>query len=132
MKHLILVRGLPGSGKTTFAELLDELSDVALYSADYWFYNEQGEYVFDATKLDEAHSNCIGSVEFDMADGISPIIVHNTLTTEAEVLVYTKLAEKYGYQVTSLIVENRHGSKSVHLVPDSTLEKMRRRFSIKL
>ena len=32
----------------------------------------------------------------------------------------------------SLIVENRHGGKNVHGVPDETLEKMEQRFSIKL
>ncbi len=36
---------------------------------------------------------------------------------------YLKLAEKYDYKVVSLIVENRHGNKSVHNVPDETMEK---------
>jgi hypothetical protein len=45
---------------------------------------------------------------------------------------YLKLAEKYDYKVVSLIVENRHGNKSVHNVPDETMEKMRNRFEIKL
>ena len=45
---------------------------------------------------------------------------------------YYELAEKYGYAVFSLIVENRHGGKNVHNVPEETLEKMRNRFEIKL
>jgi hypothetical protein len=45
---------------------------------------------------------------------------------------YYELAEKYGYQVYSLIVENRHGSTSIHSVPDDTLDKMEKRFEILL
>jgi hypothetical protein len=45
---------------------------------------------------------------------------------------YFKLAEKYGYKVVSLIVENRHGGKNVHGVPEDKLEIMKNRFEIKL
>jgi len=45
---------------------------------------------------------------------------------------YMDLAVKYGYQVVSLIVENRHGNSSVHNVPDETIEKMKSRFEISL
>jgi hypothetical protein len=45
---------------------------------------------------------------------------------------YYDLAAKYGYKVFSIIVENRHGGKNVHGVPDEKLEIMKNRFSIKL
>ena len=45
---------------------------------------------------------------------------------------YIDLAKKYGYQVTTLIVENRHGNRNVHNVPDETLDRMRQRFEVKL
>jgi hypothetical protein len=45
---------------------------------------------------------------------------------------YFKLAEKYQFKVVSLIVENRHGGKNVHGVPDDKLEIMKNRFEIKL
>jgi len=45
---------------------------------------------------------------------------------------YFKLAKTYGYQVVTMIIENRHGSKNIHNVPDETIEKMRNRFQIKL
>lgn len=60
------------------------------------------------------------------------IFVANTFTQEWEMEDYFNLAEKYSYQVVSLIVENRHGGKNVHDVNDETLEKMRNRFQIKL
>jgi hypothetical protein len=45
---------------------------------------------------------------------------------------YYELAKQYGYKVTSVIVENRHGSESIHDINISTMNKMRNRFSIKL
>lgn len=62
----------------------------------------------------------------------SKIFVANTFTQEWEMEEYFKLAEQYGYQVVSLIVENRHGNKNIHSVPDETLFKMKERFQIQL
>jgi hypothetical protein len=42
------------------------------------------------------------------------------------------LAIKYGYYVTSIIVENRHGGVNEHGVPEDKIELMRNRFEIKL
>jgi len=60
------------------------------------------------------------------------IAVSNTFTQEWEMEDYYKLAEKYNYKVVSLIVENRHGGKNVHGVPEDKLEIMKNRFEIKL
>jgi hypothetical protein len=67
-----------------------------------------------------------------MKDDIPTIIVSNTFTQEWEMEVYYLLAEEMGYQVTSLIVENRHGGQNVHGVPEDKLKAMRDRFEIKL
>lgn len=45
---------------------------------------------------------------------------------------YYELAEKYGYVVFSLIVENRHGGVNEHGVPEDKLEQMKNRFEVKL
>jgi hypothetical protein len=60
------------------------------------------------------------------------IAVSNTFTQKWEMEDYFKLAEKYGYKVVSLIIENRHGGKNVHGVPDDKIEIMRNRFEISL
>jgi len=67
-----------------------------------------------------------------MENGINKLIVSNTFTEEWEMDAYYKLAEKLGYMVTSIIVENRHGNKSVHDVPQETINRMNNRFDIKL
>lgn len=133
MKNLILLRGLPGSGKSTTAKLLGAgSSGTAHYEADMFFMRD-GEYNFDVTQIKEAHKWCQSSVERTMFLGHnSTIIVSNTFTQEWEMEVYYKLAEEWGYRVTSLIVENRHEGVNIHGVPQETLDKMKQRFEIKL
>jgi hypothetical protein len=60
------------------------------------------------------------------------IVVSNTFTQEWEMDWYFKIAKKYDYKVFSIIVENRHGGKNVHGVPDEKLEIMKNRFEISL
>ena len=91
-----------------------------------------GEYKFDVTKLKNAHSWCQDMVYMDMLKDVPTIVVSNTFTQEWEMEAYYKLAKEHGYTVFSLIVENRHGGKNTHGVPDDKLEIMKNRFEVKL
>ena len=129
MKTLILLRGLPGSGKTTLAKsLAGEHIEADMYFVD----KETGAYNFDGSKLKNAHNWCKDVVDHWMKDGIQRIIVSNTFTQEWEMEAYYLLAETYGYIVHSVIVENRHGGVNEHGVPDEKLKQMKDRFEIKL
>lgn len=128
-KHLFLLRGLPGAGKTTLAILIGGLH----LEADMYFVNTDGNYDFDATKLKYAHDWCKSKVEKGMTDlNQSRIIVSNTFTQEWEMQPYYDLAKEHGYKVYSLIVENRHGGVNEHGVPEDKLEIMKQRFEVKL
>jgi predicted kinase len=137
MKKLFLVRGLPGSGKSTFAQALVG-SDFLVCEADKFFYDKEGNYNFDATKLKEAHESCRNRVETYMKDSLvndqfyREIAVSNTFTREWEMQAYIDLAAQYDYRVFSIIVENRHGNSNVHGVPDEVVKNMKDRFEIKL
>ena len=137
-KVLYIVRGLPGSGKSTFAEKLVG-ADFLVCEADKYFINKDtGEYNFDPSKIKEAHKYCQNLVETYMSDSLvndqwyRQIAVSNTFTQEWEMQPYFDLAKKYDYTVFVVIVENRHGGKNVHGVPDDKLEIMKNRFEIKL
>lgn len=67
-----------------------------------------------------------------MGFGVESIAVANTFTQDWESKPYIELAKEFGYMVHSIVVENNHGCKSVHNVPQETMEKMRKRFTIKL
>lgn len=90
---------------------------------------QDGEYKFDATKLKQAHAWCQDKTEAWMRNGYN-VVVSNTFTQEWEMEAYYKLAEKYDYQVHSLIVENRHNGLNKHGVPADKLEQMKNRFEI--
>ena len=127
MKELFLLRGLPGSGKSTLAKSIGGKH----FEADMYFMKD-GEYKFDFTKLKEAHNWCAIQTQKAMVDDEAKIIVSNTFTQEWEMQLYYELAERHGYRVHSLIVENRHGGVNIHGVPEDKLEQMKNRFELKL
>ena len=133
MKELFLLRGLPGSGKSTLAK---SIGGIHIESDMYFMVDN--EYQFDVTRLKDAHQWCQEGVEKSMIGLNNPeittqrITVSNTFTQEWEMLPYYDLAEKHGYKVYSLIVENRHGGVNEHGVPEDKLEIMKNRFEVKL
>lgn len=136
-KNLYIVRGLPGSGKSTFALNLVG-ADFLVCEADKYFMVD-GEYKFDGSKLKDAHEFCRNTVETYMRDNVEAndqfyrqIAVSNTFTQEWEMQPYFDLAKKYGYTVFTIVVENRHHGVNHHGVPDEALTRMRDRFEIKL
>jgi predicted kinase len=131
-KILYIVRGLPSSGKSTFAKSLVKSKDYCHKEADMFFIDDDGNYNFNPSKLKEAHQWCQEEIEFLMRLGHTSVVVSNTFTQEWEMEPYNKLAEKYNYIVFSVIIENRHGGVNTHGVPEDTIEKMKNRFEIKL
>ncbi|AZF89733.1 hypothetical protein QE332_gp122 [Pseudomonas phage vB_PaeM_LCK69] len=135
-KIMYIIRGLPGSGKSSLAEILynktwESGRQASICEADD-YQMEFGKYVWKAERVVESHKKCMDKARWSMEIGLDAVIVSNTSTREREVAPYIDMAEEFGYTVISLIVENRHGNKSVHDVPESTMEAMRNRFSVKL
>jgi predicted kinase len=127
-KELYIVRGLPGSGKSTFASSLTPNH----WESDMYFINEYGEYKFNPDEIKNAHQWCRDMVEGAMKHNLSKIAVSNTFTQEWEMKPYHKLAELYGYKVFHIVVENRHGGVNIHNVPEEVFYKMKMRFEINL
>ena len=132
MKTLYIVRGVPGSGKSTFAK---SIGGIHIEADQFFMIN--GKYNFDITKLKLAHKYCQNQTEAWMkTDGAQvnndKIVVSNTFTQEWEMKPYFELAEKYGYIVFTVIVENRHGRKNIHDVPEDKVQQMKDRFEFKL
>jgi len=129
MNTLVLLRGLPGSGKSTAAKLFNKAPH---FEADMYFMDADGNYQFDFTKIKDAHNWCRHSTMDAMKKGYPVVVVSNTFTQEWEMEAYYLLAEELGYMVVSMIVENRHDGKNIHGVPEDKLEIMKNRFEIKL
>lgn len=122
---LVIVRGIPGSGKSTFSnKLLNILENSVHYETDQYFVVD-GQYVFDRKKLGQNHEMCFNDAMMALMGG-KTVIVSNTFTTMNEMNRYIKLAEWYS---SGLIVVNmNYNFKSVHDVPSKTLEYMKKRY----
>jgi predicted kinase len=132
MTTLYLIRGVPGSGKSTFAQSLRSAGVVTeVFEADQFFVNAEGDYKFNPSHLYDAHAVCQDRTELYLREGFS-VAVSNTSTTEKEVETYRKIAKKHNAYFVSIIVENRHGGVNVHNVPEEKIQQMKNRFSVKL
>ena len=130
-KILYLVRGCPGSGKTTFANTLSN-GEYPVLAADDYHYDDEGNYNWDPKNLHKAHKYCKDKTHEKMKEEYDKIFVCNTFVKESELKPYYVLANKMGYDVFSVVVENRHGNKNIHGVPNDTIKRMKDKFSIKL
>lgn len=93
-KIMIIMRGLPGSGKSTRAR--DFGGQV--FSTDDFFV-EDGVYRFDPKKIAINHAANQERVRAACIQGISPVVVDNTNTQKWEARPYVHLARLYGYLV---------------------------------
>lgn len=123
--EVIIMVGTPGSGKSTYTSRRYPAPIVC--SADH-FFEREGEYKFDPSKLPEAHAACLRKFASHVAlQAFSTIIVDNTNTTEVEIAPYYALAKAYGYNVKIVRMkcapEVAH-ARNVHGVPLPAIKAM--------
>lgn len=129
---LYLIRGVSGAGKSTFANSLYRSQLVAgVIEADDYFTNADGDYLFNPQNLGRAHHKCkTRTMAFLLSN--QSVAVSNTSVDRLDVETYQLIAKDCGANFVSIIVENRNDTKSIHSVPEKTLERQRARFNIKL
>jgi predicted kinase len=136
-KQIFLIGGLPGSGKTTQAErIVENLEDVttsfAIFEADDFFLDANGNYKFHPELIHHAHELCQKRTEQAMLESTDLIIVANTFTRKWERQPYEKLAARYGYNlvfkwIDSGLSDEELAARNVHDVPVDVIAKMRAR-----
>jgi hypothetical protein len=100
-KVLVLMRGVPSSGKTYRAMELAKGNAELIFSADQYFGSSVQEYSanFNVELLSAAHKSCQGKVAEALKAGLSLAIVDNTNLTAKECLPYFTMAVANGYAV---------------------------------
>ena len=131
---LIIVRGVSGSGKSTFADFLSDNFRTNSYSddldnyprkfeADQWFVDNDEPW--NPRYLATAHEWCQAEVRKSLQAGYVTI-VSNTTTTKKELDPYIKIATDLGVQYFVLISDSNYNN--VHGVDDDKLRKQAQRF----
>lgn len=133
IKSIFLLRGLPGSGKSTAATALSENGLYPVFAVDDYFTDpENGAYQFAYDKNHLAYKNCLINTEAAMEGSLEKIFIANTFTLEWEMEPYFELASKYHYRIFVMTIENRHGSENIHAIPKEQLVKMAEKYSVVL
>ena len=120
---LTLIRGLPGSGKSTYAETLVDARPVLL-DADQYFM-EDGVYRFDPSSIKLAHEWCQATTKRYLSTN-NNVVVANTFTKIWEMQPYFDMAQDLGLQVTVVKTVGEFGS--IHDVPSEHISIMRGRW----
>lgn len=127
MPSLIVLRGLPGSGKTTFAK--NNFPDYIRVAVDD-FFEARGE--FDHRLLRDAHASCQTRALEGLKAGKN-VCVHNTNTQTWEINPYLQMAARTGatlqvIQINSGLSDEELAARNVHSVSAEKICNMRRRW----
>lgn len=136
---MVLMRGLPGSGKSTVAkQIIDatvkENYNNHIFSTDDYFMTRNG-YRFVRDNLNDAHLWNQKRVKQELLKGTSPVIVDNTNTQIWEMQVNVINASENGYilhvvesQSSWAFNPNKLASKNSHGVPLDHITNMLHRY----
>lgn len=129
MKKLIILRGLPGSGKSKVAEEMKSMG-AFVYSTDDFFMKD-GQYVFDPARLPEAHTNCQQRVLTALSTEAPLVVVDNTHSRFWEFCLCAQMGAVFGYDVEVRTIGGRsyedvrkYAQRSMHKVPELAILKM--------
>ena len=103
-RQLIVVRGCPGTGKSTLSTVLAQEAEAkgilsVICSCDD-FFMVKGEYKFEGSKLALNHSKCLDKARKAIDQGINRIIIDNTNVCLSEFKAYIQYALNADYIVT--------------------------------
>jgi len=119
---LFIIRGLPGSGKSTYAKALLANGMVSQHlEADEFMTDDQGNYKFDPSILQKCHQQCQMWVKYYLDKGEN-VAVANTFTRKWEIVPYTRMG--YTFEVITMTGEY----KNIHGVPDQVIKQMKHRW----
>ena len=133
---MVLMRGLPGSGKSYAARALtDGVPGAVVFSTDDFFRTAHGGYAFEPRLLPEAHAWNQRRAATAVQAGTPLIVIDNTNLMLWEMAPYAELAVRGGYAVELRVATTPWADdpaecarRCTHGVPLQTLMAMDSRF----
>lgn len=127
---ILILRGLPGSGKNTFAEE----HGYKVVDSDSFFMVD-GEYRFDPSRLDESHAKCFHTYLKLLANDVRRIAVCNTNITRAQYTPYVLAARAMGRGDDLAMLHTRCDietaiDRNIHNVPPHVIGAMNALFEV--
>jgi len=120
--HLIIIRGIAGSGKSTMAQVFLDKIEAEHFEADMFFINDNDEYIFEPSQISDAHDWCKRETRKALMQGKN-VIVSNTFITLWEMKPYLDM------KCASLAIYEAKGDYgSIHDVPDKVINRMKRKW----
>lgn len=120
--RLIIVRGLPGSSKSSFC---NKIYPNILHLENDMFHYHSGEYEYNQYKMRDAINWCVRTCEDALKNNMD-VVISNTFTRKAFVDSYKRLAEKYGAKFT--VYRMMGNFNNIHDVPQNVLDNMKNNF----
>ena len=127
MSTLTIMRGLPGSGKSSWVRKYRPVEKVL--SADDFFMTSKG-YAFYPGGLIEAHARVLCGL-LDALDAGEDVVVDNTHSRLCEFMVPLHIARKFDADVTVVSLydggmsNEELAARNIHHVPLMVIERMR-------
>lgn len=123
---LTLIRGLPGSGKSSYAKsIVLGASQITAHLEADMYHMVRGVYQFDPNNVKAAHEWCFNATKVLLNSGVQ-VVVSNTFTMLWEMQRYLDLAQELGTWCVVYRCTGKYGN--VHDVPADVLAKMAERF----
>jgi predicted kinase len=120
---VIIMRGIPGSGKSTFAK--QKYPSATVCSADHYFTDREGNYSFDIDYIQEAHEHCREEFAEAIALEEGLIVVDNTNLSMNAMEYYINKAKVHNYYIVfvrMVVPVDVAIKRNIHDVPPETIE----------
>lgn len=119
---LIMIRGIPGSGKSTMARGMIERGEADSHYEPDMFYSRTGTYVWYAEEVFEAHAWCMQNIRRDLIAGKRVVMAH-TFIKCWEIQKYAQIAKELGLKYE--VIEANGCYQNLHQCPEHVLNHMR-------